>query len=70
MTQTYVEFVFQLANGRTKTIRVRDVSESADDTAIMSLANLIIQKNSQSNGSLFTELKKCSKFTLEETSIS
>ena len=72
MNTTYVEYEFQLVNGMSKVIKVNDIMEDIEDiedTELTSLADLLIEKNSKWNGSEFTKLKRCSKFSVEETKI-
>ncbi len=66
MTKKYVEFIFELQNGSTHKVTINDVREDVEDSKLNALANALIEKDSHYNGSAFTRLKKCSKFTLEE----
>ncbi len=69
MIKTYVEFTFQLSNGSTKKIIINDVKEDITENQLIALSDLIIEKGSHYKGILFTEVKKCSKFNLNEEEI-
>ena len=61
----YVNFTFSLQNGKKRVIKVSDVKENITDTELLALADLFIEKNSQSQGSSFVSLEKCEKYTVE-----
>jgi len=70
MEKIYVEFTFLLASGKTRVVTVKDIKSDVTSSELLALANKFIDKNSQHQGSLFTSLEKCEKFTLETEVIS
>ena len=66
MSRINIEYTFNLQNGATRIISVKDVREDIDSTEITALAELLIEKNSQYNGSSFTSLKSCVKYKVDE----
>ena len=66
----YVEYTFGLANGKSKVVAVKDLKENVTNIELKELADLFVQKNLQYQGSSFTLLKKCLKYTIETEEIS
>ena len=69
MVKTYVEITFELANGTTRKLTVKDVKQDVKDSELIALANLFVTKNSQFKGSEFAKVTKCFKYDVEETKI-
>ena len=64
MDTIYIDFTFLLANGSTRIVTVKDLREDVTDSEVLALADMFISKSSQYNGSNFSSLKKCQKYTV------
>ncbi len=69
MITTYVEYVFELENGATKKITIKDVKEDVTNNELTAISDLLIQKSSQFNGIIISKLKQCNKFNVEKQQI-
>lgn len=66
MARTYVECLFNLENGNTHKLTIKDVKSNIQISEIEAMADLLIEKESHHNQSLFSSLKKCTKYTVDE----
>ncbi|MCL2322392.1 MAG: DUF2922 domain-containing protein [Oscillospiraceae bacterium] len=70
MAKINIEYIFNLQNGMTRAITIKDIRDDIKSDEITALADLLIEKDSQYNGIPMISLKKCTKYTLEEEIIS
>jgi len=66
MTRINIDYTFMLENGLLQKISVKDIKENIESTEITALADLLIQKTCHHNGSAFSSLKKCIKYSVDE----
>lgn len=65
MAKIYVEYTFLLANGKTRVVKVNDVKDTVEESELLALGNMFLDKGSEFEGSPFTSLEKCEKYTLD-----
>ena len=58
MEDIKVVFTFELENGNTRIVTVKDLQSSVEETQLTTLGNMMIEKNGQYNGSKFVRLVK------------
>lgn len=58
-----LKYTFELDNGETRVVPIKDVKENITEAEIIELANSFMEKNAEYKGSKFTSFKKCEKIT-------
>jgi hypothetical protein len=61
MEEIIIRYTFELEDGRTRSVIIKDIREDILDSDIISFANKLISKNAGFNGSKFTAIKKKEK---------
>ncbi len=68
MEEIKVVFTFNLENGNTYDVSIKDLRNDLSETELVALGNKMVEKNGQFNGSKFISLKKCERIvTNKET---
>jgi|GEM_PF-1524509 len=66
MQKTYVDLLFTLDDGSNCKVTVKDTAENINASDITAVADLMIAKDCHRQGKLFTSLKRCTKYIVEE----
>ncbi|MCL2321591.1 MAG: DUF2922 family protein [Oscillospiraceae bacterium] len=69
MIVSTVVFLFNLTNGGISKVTIKDIRSDIEDSELMALADLMIQKKLLYKGSPFVSLKSCTKTNSEITKI-
>lgn len=65
MANIYVEYTFLLESGKTRVVTVKDLKDTVTDSELTALSDMFLEKNTGHEGSAFTSLKKCEKYTVD-----
>ncbi|MCL2320907.1 MAG: hypothetical protein FWC47_02240 [Oscillospiraceae bacterium] len=65
MQDIKVIFSFEMENGMTSTVTVKDLRSDIDQADLIALGNKMIAKNGQKNGIKFLTLKKCERIVTD-----
>jgi len=69
MEETKVIFTFELENGNTHTVSVKDLRSDLDPAELIALGNKMIEMDGQYNGSKFLLLTKCDRIVTNKESL-
>lgn len=68
MENISLRFLFELANGDTHKVTIKDVKPSVTESEVIALGNKLIEKGCHHKKSLFTRLLKSTKVNVTEES--
>jgi len=69
MEDIRVIYSFELENGNTRLVSIRDLRSDIDETELTALGNMMIEKNGQYNGSKFVRLLKYQRIVTNKETI-